>query len=136
MGSLQRKSKNVKELWEEAWSQHGIGKIPATEFRFHDVRKFRFDYAWPAQKVAVETDGYGYHQTKAGLQADHEKSNLAQECGWIVIRHTNRSLGSKQKRHDAAKQVLRILKRRRLECTQQSNGLLASDATCTNPAAT
>lgn len=112
------KNKNVKELWIQAWSEHGIGKIPETEYRFHDVRKFCLDFAWPDVKVGLETDGYGYHQTKWGLHADHEKSNLAQECGWIIIRHTNRSLGSKQKRHDAAKQVLRIIKRRRRQLAE------------------
>lgn len=31
--------------------------VPMTEFRFHPTRKWRFDYAWPLFKVALEIEG-------------------------------------------------------------------------------
>ena len=27
------------------------------EFRFHETRKWRFDYAFPSHKIAIEVDG-------------------------------------------------------------------------------
>lgn len=33
---------------------------PEREFRFHPERRWRFDFAWPDVKVAVEIDGGGY----------------------------------------------------------------------------
>lgn len=62
------------------------------EYRFHDVRKWRFDYAFPDQKVAVEVDGavwtQGRHNRGAGYVADLEKLNTAVSMGWLVLRIT------------------------------------------------
>ena len=30
---------------------------PAFQFRFHETRKWRFDFAWIEEKLAVEIDG-------------------------------------------------------------------------------
>ena len=31
--------------------------IPVQEHRFHEVRKFRLDWAWPEHKVGLQVDG-------------------------------------------------------------------------------
>ena len=60
------------------------------EFRFHEVRRWRFDFAWPIQKVAVEIEGglyqHGRHQSLAGFMADAEKYEAAMLDGWTVYR--------------------------------------------------
>lgn len=105
--------KELEEKWIAAWSKWGLGKIPERELKFSE-RKFRFDFAWPIQKVAVEIDGLGgWHQTAAMLSKDHEKSNLAQELGWVILRYTSRQLGSKKDQKEACQQVVRILKDRK-----------------------
>lgn len=62
------------------------------EYRFYDVRKWRFDYAFPDQKVAIEVDGavwtQGRHNRGAGYVADLEKLNTAVSMGWLVLRIT------------------------------------------------
>lgn len=62
------------------------------EHRFHDTRKWRFDYAFPDQRVAVEVDGavwaQGRHNRPAGYVADMEKLNTAASMGWLVLRIT------------------------------------------------
>lgn len=62
------------------------------EWRFHTSRKWRFDYAIPAAKVAVEVEGGvftgGRHTTGAGFTADIEKYNTAESMGWHVLRIT------------------------------------------------
>ena len=72
----------------------GIPKCEC-EFKFHPSRKYRFDYAWPTPKVAVELEGAiwtrGGHSTPRGILRDIEKYNEALNLGWKVIRivHAN-----------------------------------------------
>lgn len=77
---------------------------PEREYRFHPERKWRFDYAFPALRLAVEVEGGffarkgskkcpacgllppGRHSTGAGQRADLEKYNAATVLGWRLIR--------------------------------------------------
>lgn len=67
-----------------------------TEYRFHPVRRWRFDYAIPAAKLAVEYHGHaGFigkgvsgHSTIKGLTNDCEKMNQAHAHGWRVVAFT------------------------------------------------
>ena len=69
-------------------------KVPPclTEYQFHLERKWRFDFAWPEQKVALEVEGgswmAGRHSRGAGFNADMEKYNAAVLAGWKVLRVT------------------------------------------------
>ena len=62
------------------------------EFKFLDDRRFRFDFAWPDKKVAVEVEGGVYsnsrHTSGSGFTKDCEKYNLAAANGWSVYRFT------------------------------------------------
>lgn len=75
---------------------------PETEFRFHPERKWRFDFAWPEQKVAVEVDGGvfsgGRHTRGMGFIRDCEKLNMACEMGWKVLRYQPGKLDYQQVR--------------------------------------
>lgn len=63
-----------------------------TQHRFHPTRQWRFDFAWPQRKVALEVDGGvhtgGRHTTGAGFTEDCEKVNAAVILGWRVLRVT------------------------------------------------
>ena len=65
---------------------------PEREYRFHPVRKWRFDLAWPSQQIAVEVQGgtwvQGKHSRGQGHTNDCEKMNTAQIMGWIVLSFT------------------------------------------------
>ena len=61
-----------------------------TEYIGIPGRRFRFDFANPESKVAIEINGGVWnprmgHSTGRGLIKDYEKSNLAQCSGWIVF---------------------------------------------------
>jgi len=62
------------------------------EYRFHEKRRWRFDYAIPEFKIAVEIDGGlwigGRHSRPSGIQKDMEKLNTATSIGWSILRFT------------------------------------------------
>lgn len=62
------------------------------EYRFHPVRKWRFDYAIPEHKIALEVEGgvwtQGRHTRPMGYLGDIEKYNTATLMGWRVLRTT------------------------------------------------
>lgn len=76
---------------------------PDTQHRFarEEGRQFRFDFAWPDRKLAVEVDGgkwllrrsrkmggrlvpVGSHSRREDLR----RANLAVRLGWSVLRYT------------------------------------------------
>lgn len=71
---------------------------PEREYQFHPRRKWRFDFAWPEHRVALEVEGGiwsgGRHTTGAGFAADCEKYNEAALMGWTVIRVTGDHIDS------------------------------------------
>lgn len=85
---------------------------PEREHRFHPTRRWRFDYAWPKPKVALEYEGTGgaksRHMTFTGYANDCEKYNEAAILGWRVIRVTVGMV----KDGRAIDQITRALKRR------------------------
>jgi very-short-patch-repair endonuclease len=60
------------------------------EHRFHPVRRWRFDFAWPELMFAAEVEGgtwvHGRHTRGAGVAKDLEKYNEAMLLGWNVAR--------------------------------------------------
>lgn len=62
------------------------------EHRFYKPRKWRFDYALPAYKIAVEVEGGvwtgGRHVSPRGFLNDMTKYNTATLLGWRVFRTT------------------------------------------------
>lgn len=94
---------------------------PETEYVFHPTRLWRFDFAWPARKLAVEIEGGqwggGRHTTGSGLQSDCEKINAAQLLGWMVLRYTTSDL---QKRPvQVIEEVMAALRARPLVTAEQ-----------------
>jgi very-short-patch-repair endonuclease len=69
-----------------------LGRGLEREHKFHPTRRWRFDFAWPADKVAVEVEGGhwtgGRHVRGSGFEADCEKYMEAMVLGWRVLRVT------------------------------------------------
>jgi len=70
---------------------------PEREYRFDSERRWRFDFAWPSLKIAVEVEGgvwmRGRHVRPVGYLADLEKYNRAVVLGWRVLRYVPHQLG-------------------------------------------
>ena len=75
--------------------QLGAGGV-VDEYRFHPTRKWRFDYAWPAQRVALEVEGgcwvNGRHSRGSGKIKDMEKYSAAAVLGWRLLYVTPQQL--------------------------------------------
>ena len=77
---------------------------PELEYRFdEDGRRWKFDFCWVRQKVALEVEGgagyapvrsktgkhiVGHHVHPSGFESDCEKYSIAAIQGWKVIRVT------------------------------------------------
>ena len=79
------------------------------EYKFHPVRKWRFDYAFTEYMVEVEVDGGvwtgGRHINPSGYINDMEKLNTAASMGWLVLRITTDDRFA-SKTYDLIKQTL------------------------------
>jgi very-short-patch-repair endonuclease len=67
------------------------------EYKFHPTRKWRFDFAIPAKKIAIEFEGGIYlkkarHTSSTGYAKDVEKYNEAVLLGWKILRYTAKDL--------------------------------------------
>mgnify|MGYP000897577193 CR=1 FL=1 len=66
------------------------------EYKFHPIRKWRFDFAIPSLKIAIEFEGgifiNGGHNRGIVFAANCEKYNEAQILGWKVFRYTVKDL--------------------------------------------
>lgn len=71
-----------------------LNRLPPGErnFRFSPPRRWKFDFAWPGAKVALEVEGgtwiSGRHSRGKGYEQDAEKYNMAATQGWMVLRAT------------------------------------------------
>ena len=78
------------------WRAAGRGIPLEREHRFDPERRWRFDFAHPASRVAVEVEGgtwvRGRHTRPQGFRADCEKYNRAAAEGWAVFRLTGELL--------------------------------------------
>lgn len=79
---------------------HGMELVK--EYRFHPVRKWRFDFAIPDHRIALEIEGGhwsgGRHVRGVGYRNDCEKYNEAVKLGWRVLRYTTDMLGDDPER--------------------------------------
>lgn len=72
--------------------QSELGLTVLKEYRFNPRRKWRFDYAIPQHRVALEVEGgvftQGRHVRPQGFLGDIDKYNTATLMGWKLLRTT------------------------------------------------
>lgn len=76
--------------------QSELGLTVLKEYRFFPKRRWRFDYAIPQYKIALEVEGgvytRGRHVRPQGFLGDIEKYNCATLMGWKLLRTTPKGL--------------------------------------------
>lgn len=111
----QEEAKNFVKYLEKT-----TGQAVHSEHRFDPSRRWRFDFAIPAHKVAIEVEGgvftNGRHTRGKGFIGDMEKYNRAVELGWFLIRIT-----PKQKYDEKTiEQIRSVLRNRKNEALCKS----------------
>jgi very-short-patch-repair endonuclease len=90
---------------------HGL-PAPA---RQHQVmisgRTLRLDLAYPAEKIALEADGYAFHTDRKSFDRDRSRGNLLALDGWLALHFTSDHLRGSP--GSAARQVREALDMRR-----------------------
>lgn len=93
----------------EAWHAYPGLVEPVCQHRFHDVRKFRFDFCWPDYMVAVDIQGFGGgHLRFKAYSDDCDKANLATNLGWRFLRFTAAHL-SESRREEMVQVILEAI---------------------------
>ena len=90
------------------WSFTGLS-APVAEYQFAPPRRWRFDYAWPDSRVAVEFDGgqWVFSGSRHKRESDRAKLNAAAAMGWRVLRYSNQQW--ERDPYGCVAQVLRAL---------------------------
>ena len=100
MSSADELKKQKKKLDRMRWQLHLSRDLKVSNIRdfkeeyiFHPHRRWRFDFAFPDKKLAIEIDGgiwgaKGGHTTGVGYQNDRDKDEADLLMGWIVYRCT------------------------------------------------
>jgi very-short-patch-repair endonuclease len=84
------------------------GIVFEREYRFHPVRRWRFDFAIPELRIAIEVEGGvfsgGRHTRGIGYSNDLIKYNAATEMGWRVLRYATNQIDA-----TALEQIRRVI---------------------------
>ena len=90
LGRIVERNGGTYSLYMAVFAQRWPGL--EREYKFHPVRKFRFDFAWPEHDLALEIEGgvwkKGRHNRPLGFIKDMEKYNEAVILGWRILRVT------------------------------------------------
>jgi very-short-patch-repair endonuclease len=96
------KASKTSQLEEAVAFQFKAAQVlpPTREYRFDAQRRWRFDFAWPDQRLALEVEGgtwtAGRHSRGKGIEGDCEKYNSALLAGWRVLRVTGDQVANGQ----------------------------------------
>jgi very-short-patch-repair endonuclease len=94
----------LSETFLAHWQRNELPAL-TPEYQFHPERRWRFDYALPEQRIAVEVEGgtwqNGRHNRAKGYAKDAEKYNAAQGLGWTVFRFSDVMIREGQEAMDA-----------------------------------
>ena len=85
----QKPKTDYKAIFLQQLDLTGLPK-PIEEHTFHPTRRWRLDFCWLNEKIAMEYHGiFGAHkaghQAMAKLMRDYEKSNEANLLGWTYL---------------------------------------------------
>ena len=85
----------VKPVFKAEISLKEYGLKYEKEYKFHPSKKYRFDFAFIDDFIAVEIEGGTFcrdqgsrHIRGVGYRKDCEKYNAAVKLGWRVLRYT------------------------------------------------
>ena len=106
----------AEQQFLNAWRLYGIpDSDPVSQYSIEGCksdanRTYKFDFAWPLVKIAIEIDGHGYgHVTPKGRSNSATKARRAMILGWTVIPITTTCMSSKAKLEQVCEEVSKIV---------------------------
>jgi very-short-patch-repair endonuclease len=85
----------------------------------HEIACRSRDFAWPDQRLVVETDGYRYHSSRQAKRRDNRRDRQLTAQGWRPVRFTYEEIAFEPA--EVAKELVGLLSRGRLApCTPYS----------------
>lgn len=66
--------------------------IPTLQYEVRNGDRFvaRVDFAYPDERVAIEADGFRFHDDRRGFDEERARGNELEAMGWRVLRVTSR----------------------------------------------
>lgn len=90
-----------------------LGIESEKEYKFDNIRRFRFDLALPIYKIAIEFEGgvfsKGGHTRGMVYTSNCDKYNLANDYGWKVYRYTVKHTESNNWEYDIANHICDVI---------------------------
>lgn len=107
---------NLERKFKLYWRAMG-GPALDQEHQFHTTRKWRFDFAIPEIRVAIEVEGGTYgggrHSRGVGFSKDCEKYNTAALLGWTVFKFDCKTITERKHIEPVIKHVQELLAKRK-----------------------
>lgn len=90
--TLEPAESDLETLLMQVLRDHGV-ELPVRQHPVRiDGRDFRIDVCYPELRLAIESDGFHDHGTRAMFESDRERQNLLMLDGWTVLRFTWRQI--------------------------------------------
>lgn len=75
----------MEDIFKTHWDRL-IGIPIKIQYPFHPTRQYRFDFAFPEIKLAIEMQGYGPgHASFKEMYSDYVRHNEAVKLGWQIM---------------------------------------------------
>ena len=75
----------MEDIFKTQWDRL-IGIPIQVQHPFHPTRQYRFDFAFPEIKLAIEMQGYGPgHAAFKEMYSDYVRHNEAVKLGWHIL---------------------------------------------------
>lgn len=79
----------LEHAFLKEWLKQYPSNPPQTQVMFFPSRRWRFDFFWPKDKLAVEIQGFGPgHNSREGMKNDANKNNAAISLGYSTLYFT------------------------------------------------
>jgi len=79
-----RTRSDMEEIFLALCRDHGLPEPQVNT----EIEGYEADFAWPPQRLIIETDGHGAHGTRAAFERDRLRDAELVAAGWRVVRIT------------------------------------------------
>ena len=76
----------VERMFHKAWNDEALDYLIIQHCVECNGRSYRFDFANPEIRLAIEIDGYAYHSSRESFARDRARDRDCTENGWTVLR--------------------------------------------------